>query len=416
MKTVRYEETTMTERDPIEISRTRRPMEAELTAAERQSRSDQVHSELEIREQLLAEQETHEQEAKAKKESAKEVEARIAQLDLRVKALSSAVRMGRETRQVDVLFVYDPTRGEVLEKRSDTDVEILARKPTSPEWDTIKSKMQQPIEATGDPCRAPAAIPGMDPELLAEVEEELEEGTTLTIQVLGHRMALREGDAFTVDDRRIDIMLSGAGDGQHAPELTKAERWAFTAGVKQAVAELARVDGDDGTPFGAPEPHPMDDDAFEEAKRQARALGAAHRPPFEAITTAALLDALGGPAVFDDVPQAQRDAVVAAYELGRGAAGPGETTIMADDEGEEPATCGAQHPTGPAVCGLAAPHGGLRRGAGEHGNVEWNGPLSEQVLQNIEGAREAREAAEALKPKRGRGRPKGSTTKKPAAE
>lgn len=137
----------MTEKEPIEVGRERRPMECTLTAEERAQRSDQVHSELEQRAKEQAAQETLEAEAKAKKEEAKAVEQRIAQRDLRIKSLSQAARTGKETRDVELLRMYDPTTGEVSDRRTDTgEVIQLKRGPTTDEWDEIKRKQQQPLK------------------------------------------------------------------------------------------------------------------------------------------------------------------------------------------------------------------------------------------------------------------------------
>lgn len=139
----------MTEKDPIEIGRSRRPMECTLTTEEQRQRSDQVHSELEMRKQVLAEKETLEEEAKAKKESGKAVEARIAQLDLRIEEMSAAARTGKETRPVDILKLYDPVIGEVVEKRADTGLLMpLKRAPTAQEWDEIKRQQQPELPGT----------------------------------------------------------------------------------------------------------------------------------------------------------------------------------------------------------------------------------------------------------------------------
>lgn len=145
------------EKDPIEIGRTRRPMECVLTDEERQVRSNQVHSEIEVKEQRAAERDTLAAQAASYKEQAKAVEEAIKQLDLKIRDLSQAARTGRETRPVDVLKLYDPTKGEIIEKRDDTgEVMPLRRKPTAQEWDAINEAMQTPLAADdGTPFTEP---------------------------------------------------------------------------------------------------------------------------------------------------------------------------------------------------------------------------------------------------------------------
>lgn len=139
--------------EPATINRDRRAMERELTEAERRMRSDQVHSELEVRQQLLADQETHEQAAKAEKEKAKEIETKVTRLDIKIRDLNSAVRTGRETTDVDVILFFDPTTGEVFQQRLDTGAKIqLGRAPTA-----IKRKQQPPLPFTEKPAAAGAA-------------------------------------------------------------------------------------------------------------------------------------------------------------------------------------------------------------------------------------------------------------------
>lgn len=144
----------MTEKEPIEIGRTRRPMECELTEAERKIRSDQVHSHLEIRKL--------EAQAKATKELGKAKDEEITELDLKIKELSTAVRTGRATIEVEILELYDPTTGEMVEKRADTGLLMpLGRKPTVREWDEIKRLQQLDLDQVqdGKTVTAPPAEP-----------------------------------------------------------------------------------------------------------------------------------------------------------------------------------------------------------------------------------------------------------------
>lgn len=176
-------------KDPIEIGRTRRPMECALTEAERKQRSDQVHGELEMRERILVEQARLDAEAKSFKEQAKVKEESVKQIDLRIRDLSQAARTGRETRPVDVVLEYDPAAGEVIERRADTGEEVLRRQPTSEEWDAIK---RPPLPGTEPPPRRPRDVPGINTMIL------FEQGDPLTFDVLGE--AIGKEDRGTVRD------------------------------------------------------------------------------------------------------------------------------------------------------------------------------------------------------------------------
>lgn len=139
------------DKQPIEIGRERRPMECELTEAECKIRSDQVHSQLEIRSQKEAERDKLEAQAKATKEMGKAKDEEIKELDLKIKELSTAVRTKRATVDVEILSLYDPVTGEIQEKRADTGlVTPLGRKPTAEEWDEIKRIQQLVIDQVKD--------------------------------------------------------------------------------------------------------------------------------------------------------------------------------------------------------------------------------------------------------------------------
>lgn len=224
----------MTEREPIEIGTERRPMECSLTIEERLQRSDQVHSEIEQRTKDQAAQETLEAEAKAKKEEAKAIEQRISQRDLRIKNLSQAARTGKETREVKLHRFYDPTTGEVFDRRSDTnEILLLKRRPTTEEQDEINRKQQLPLKtpegrAVQDLLRTPKEIPDLDIQDLEESGYNVD-----SLYELG--VGIGE-DVDQIDEHNVDDYLPGSAFLTN-PEIKELLRGALEGQKRQRAAQ-----------------------------------------------------------------------------------------------------------------------------------------------------------------------------------
>lgn len=235
--------------DLIKFDSDRRQMECALSEEEREQRGKQSFDENAARKKLESERDALEEEAQAKKAEAKAVDQRVRQKQSLIDSLSEAARSGRETRPVDVCFYYDPRSHQVLEVRGDTkEVLIAGRQATATEMDKIKPRLQRQAEGTGEPCRKPRDIPGIDKDLVEGIAEEIAEGTPLTLQLLGYRLGKRNGGLFKLNDDLIDEMLKTLSLNVLQPvQLTKSERWVFRAGLEQAIKEADAAEATEAT-------------------------------------------------------------------------------------------------------------------------------------------------------------------------
>jgi hypothetical protein len=104
-------------------------------------------------------------------------------------------------------------------------------------------EVDAPDEGAAPPLRMPRGL-GFLPSLLELIEADAP-GETLTLEVLGYRLAKRAGEGC--ESEIPDMIAAASANPGQPPALTDAERAAFKEGVKRAIAEMetAEAGGDE---------------------------------------------------------------------------------------------------------------------------------------------------------------------------
>lgn len=168
----------------IEFHRTQKTLECDLSHEERQLRSDEAHALTQSLIMLERERDKYKSEVTS---TTKEIE-RVA---AKHRGLSIAAGTGKESRDVDVVLVYDTTTDEVLEQRDDTGATLVRRKPYAAERPLIERGKQQPLPLTLVPLQTPPqpAAPPTVGQILDEGDEpNLIEKTEKAIEGVGHTL------------------------------------------------------------------------------------------------------------------------------------------------------------------------------------------------------------------------------------